>query len=113
MDGTCIVHRKSNGKNYITICYLSVCNGSCYANYIDEAGWDNHKIYAPADAYGSGGSISPKEMRYAGVFLLKDGTEITLSADYSLSDIPKHEKGVLKHRKGRMVYFSVTSESCL
>ncbi|HCK89419.1 MAG TPA: hypothetical protein DHW39_11570 [Erysipelotrichaceae bacterium] len=63
--------------------------------------------------HGSGGSMSPKEMRYAGVYLLEDGTEITLGADYSLSDIPMHAKGVLKHRKGRMVYFSVTSESCL
>ncbi len=63
--------------------------------------------------HGSGRSISPKEMRYVGVYLLEDGNEITLGADYPLSDIPMHEKGVLKHIKGRMVYFSVTAESCL
>ena len=45
---------KNNGKNYITIYYMSAYNGSWYANYIDEVGWDNNKIYAPANAYGSG-----------------------------------------------------------
>ena len=45
---------KTNQKNYITIYYLSAYNGLWYSSYIDEVGWKNDKIYAPATAYGSG-----------------------------------------------------------
>jgi hypothetical protein len=45
------------------------------------------------------------KMRYAGVFLLESGEEITLAADRSLEDIPLHQKGNLKCEEGRLIEF--------
>ena len=48
-------------------------------------------------------------MRYAGVFRLENGEEITLSSPYSLADIPRYEEGQLEHLNGQLQYFTTPS----
>lgn len=50
-----------------------------------------------------------KEMRYVGVFRLENGEEVTLSAKYSLAEVPRYEEGQLEHCNGEMLYFTCPS----